>query len=91
MVMLSLFNFTWYLWKTAVTLLSQNWHIESRALFWSAGKAWAWQEASSSYGKGNIVVCMNCIVSQLGSCTEIPCLLGTLLVQGLFGPMKLLV
>ena len=34
---------------------------------------------------------MDCIVSQLGSLTDIPCLVGTFLVQGLFGLMMWLV
>ena len=39
---------------------------------------------------GNITVRVNCIVSPLGSRTEIPCLMVTLMLQGLFGPMKCL-
>ena len=42
-------------------------------------------------GKGNSAVCMDCIVSTLGSLTEMPCSVGNLLVQGLFRPMKWLV
>ena len=82
MVMSSLINWTWPLWKTAVKLLLHNWLIESRALFLSNGKTWAWQASISSCGKGNIAVCMDCIVSPLGSIMEMPCLVGTLLVQG---------
>ena len=89
--MSSLFNWGWTLWKKSVKLLSQNWPIESRAFFWSAGKTWVWRASIRSCGKGNIDVCMDCIVSPLVSLTEMPCLVGTLLVQGLFGPMKWLV
>ena len=91
MVMPSLLNCTCPLCKTAVKLLSQNWPIESRALFLSAGKTWAWQAAIGRCGKVNISVCMDCIVSPLGSLTEMPCSVGNLLLQGLFGTMKWLV
>ena len=74
-----------------MNLLLQHWHIESKALFWSAEKTRAWQSASGICGKGNISVCLDCIVSPLGCLTEMPCLVGTLLVQVLFGPMKWLV
>ena len=36
-------------------------------------------------------MCVDCIVSPLGSIKEMPCLVGSLLLQGLFGPMKWLV
>ena len=91
MVMSSLLNWNWHLWKKAVKLLLQNLPIESRVLFLSAGKTWAWRATIGSCGKGNIAVCMDCIVSPLGSLTYMPCSVGTLLVQGLFGPMKWLV
>ena len=38
-----------------------------------------------------MAVCIDCIVSQLVRLTEMPCLAGTFLVQGLIGPMKWLV
>ena len=72
-------------------LLSQNWPIEKRALFWSAGKTWARRAASGSYGKGNSAVWVDCVVSLLGSLTEMPCYVGTLLTQVFSGPMKWLV
>ena len=89
--MLSLFNWTCYLSKTTVNLLLHNWPIESRDLFWSAGKTWAWRSASGSCGKGNITMYLDCIVSPLGSRTEMLCSVGNLLLRGLFGPMKWLV
>ena len=91
MAMSSLFNLTCPLWKTAVNLLSQNFPIESRALLWSERKTWAWKAASGICGKGNIAVCMDCIVSPLVSLTEMLCSVETLLMQGLSGPMKWLV
>ena len=91
MVVSSLLNLTWPSWKTAVKLLSQNWPIESRALFWGAGKTWARRAARGNCGKGNSAVWVDCIVSPLGSLTEMPCSMGTLLMQGLSGPMKWLV
>ena len=72
-------------------LLLQNWPIESRALFCSAGKTWARRMASGSCRKGNSAVWVDCIVSLLGRLTEMPCSVGTLLTQGLSGPMKWLV
>ena len=77
MVVSSLLNCTWPSWKTAVKLLSQNWHIKSRALFWSAGKTWAQRAARSNCGKGHSAVWVDCIVSPLGSLTEMPCSVGT--------------
>ena len=47
--------------------------------------------ASVNRWKGNIAVYMECIVSPLGSLTEMPCSVGTFLLHGLFGPMKWLV
>ena len=44
-----------------------------------------------SCGKGNIDVCVDHIVSLLGSLTKMQCSVGTLLVHGLFRPMKWLV
>ena len=64
---------------------------ESNALFWSAGKTWARHAASGSCGKVNSAVWVDCIVSPLGSLTEMPCSVGTLLTQGLSRPMKWLV
>ena len=91
MVVPALLNWTWPSWNTAVKLLSHNWPIESRALFWSAGKTWARRAARSNCGKGNSAVWVDCLVSPLGSLTEMPCSVGTLLTQGLSGPMKWLV
>ena len=42
-------------------------------------------------GKVNSAVWVDCIVSPLGSLTEMPLSVGTLLTQGLSGPMKWLV
>ena len=75
----------------AVKLLSQNWPIDSRALFWSAGKTWAWRAAIGSCGKGDISVCADCIVCPFVSLTEMPCSMGNLLVHVFFGSMKWLV
>ena len=72
-------------------LLSQNWTIERRALCWSAGKTWARRAARGNCGKGNSAVWVDCIVSPLGSLTDMPCSVGTLLTQGFSGPMKWLV
>ena len=72
-------------------LLSQNWPIESRALFRSAGKTWARRVSSGSCGKGNNAVWVDYIVSLLGSLTEMPCSVWGGLTQGLSGPMNWLV
>ena len=79
------------MWKTAVKLLLQNWPIEIRALFYSSRKTWDCRAAIGRCGKGNIAMCVDYVVSTLGSLTEIPYSLGILLVQGLFGPMKWIV
>ena len=52
---------------------------------------WARRAASGSCRKGNSAVWVDCIVSLLFSLTEMPCYVGTLLTQGLSGPMKWLV
>ena len=91
MVVSILLNWTWPPWKIAVKLMSQNWPIESRALFWSAGKTWVRCAARGSHGKGNSAVWVDCIVSLLGSLTEMPCSVGTVLPQVLSIPMKWLV
>ena len=69
----------------------QNWPIESRALFCSAGKTWARRAARGNCGKGNSSMWVDFIVSPLGSLTEMPCSVETLLTQGVSGPMKWLV
>ena len=71
--------------------MSQNWPIESRALFWSAGETCARRAARGNCGKGNSAVWVDCIVSPLGSLTEMLCSVGTLLTQFLSGPRKWLV
>ena len=69
-------------------LLSQNWPIESRALFWSSGKTWTRRAARGNCGKVSSAVWVDCIVSPLGNLTEMPCSVGNLLTQGLFSPMN---
>ena len=72
-------------------LMSQNWPIESRALFWSAGKTWTRRAAKVNCGKGNSAVWVDCIFSPLGSLIEMPCFVGTFSTQVLSGPIKWLV
>ena len=91
MVVSSSLNLTWPSRKTKVKLLLQNWPIDSRALFWSAGKTWARRAARGNCGKVNSAVWVDCIVSPLGSLTEMPGSVGTFLTQGFSGPMKWLV
>ena len=53
-----------------MNVLSQNWPIESRDFFWSAGKIWAWRAASSIYACVSVQLAVSVLLVKVRAATE---------------------